>query len=95
MCRPLWTVGRAGTATRRPAVATTDQRADPGDGAGPGKPGTPTRPAGFGTTVDTGDITKAVFLERLQQLDTRRGAVSECSPGYAVGRRLPSLRLMQ
>ncbi|WP_255433266.1 hypothetical protein [Amycolatopsis sp. WAC 01375] len=27
----------------------------------PGRPGTPTRLMGFGTTVDTGDIAKAVF----------------------------------
>ncbi|WP_410650376.1 S1 family peptidase [Amycolatopsis sp. cmx-4-54] len=54
----------------------------------PGRPGTPTRLLGFGTTVDTADITEAVFPERLQQLDTRRGAVSECSPGYADSTRL-------
>ncbi|EMD29508.1 S1 family peptidase [Amycolatopsis azurea] len=54
----------------------------------PGRPGTPTRLMGFGTTVDTADITEAVFPERLQQLDTRRGAVSECSPGYADSTRL-------
>ncbi|RSN22048.1 trypsin [Streptomyces sp. WAC 05977] len=54
----------------------------------PGRPGTPTRLMGFGTTVDTADITKVVFPERLQQLDTRRGAVSECSPGYADSTRL-------
>ncbi|MEU3077373.1 S1 family peptidase [Streptomyces laurentii] len=50
----------------------------------PGKPGTPTRLLGFGTTVD-GTFT---FPERLQELDTRRGAVSECAPGYANGDRL-------
>lgn len=54
----------------------------------PGRPGTPTRLLGFGTTVDTADITKVVFPERLQQLDTRRAAVSECSPGYADRTRL-------
>ncbi len=54
----------------------------------PGRPGTPTRLLGFGTTVDTGDLTKAVFPERLQELDTRRGAESECSPGYAAPTRL-------
>ncbi|MFE7409943.1 S1 family peptidase [Streptomyces laurentii] len=50
----------------------------------PGKPGTPTRLLGFGTTVD-GTFT---FPERLQELDTRRGAVSECAPGWANGDRL-------
>ncbi|MDQ7804176.1 serine protease [Amycolatopsis sp. A133] len=54
----------------------------------PGRPGTPTRLLGFGTTVDTGDITEAVFPERLQQLDTRRAAERECSPGYADATRL-------
>ncbi|GHG48172.1 serine protease [Amycolatopsis bullii] len=54
----------------------------------PGRPGTPTRLLGFGTTVDTADITEAVFPERLQQLDTRRGAEAECSPGYADPTRL-------
>ncbi|MEV6237569.1 serine protease [Lentzea sp. NPDC051838] len=53
-----------------------------------GEPGTPTRLLGFGTTFDTTDITKAVFPERLQQLETRRGAESECSPGYASADRL-------
>ncbi|CCH32031.1 serine protease [Actinosynnema sp. NPDC047251] len=54
----------------------------------PGAPGTPTRLLGFGTTLDTVDITKAVFPDRLQQLDTRRGAESECAPGYADPTRL-------
>ncbi|MER6668734.1 serine protease [Amycolatopsis japonica] len=54
----------------------------------PGRPGTPTRLMGFGTTVDTADLDKVVFPERLQQLDTRIGAVSECSPGYADSTRL-------
>ncbi|MFE6616145.1 S1 family peptidase [Amycolatopsis sp. NPDC057786] len=54
----------------------------------PGHPGTPTRLLGFGTTVDTADLTEVVFPERLQELDTRRGAVSECSPGYADPTRL-------
>ncbi|HUQ59905.1 serine protease [Lentzea sp.] len=56
--------------------------------AAPGAPGTPTRLLGFGTTLDTTDITKAVFPQRLQQLDTRRGAAEECSPGYADATRL-------
>ncbi|MEU9608328.1 serine protease [Streptomyces sp. NPDC048057] len=50
----------------------------------PGPPGTPTRLLGFGTTVDT----PMVFAERLQQLDTRRGAAQECAPGYADETRL-------
>ncbi|MEV8455668.1 serine protease [Streptomyces sp. NPDC052095] len=50
----------------------------------PGKPGTPTRLLGFGTTVDTG----FAFPDRLQELDTRRGAESECAPGYADRTRL-------
>ncbi|HEY2062844.1 MAG TPA: serine protease [Amycolatopsis sp.] len=54
----------------------------------PGAPGTPTRLLGFGTVVDTNDVTKAVYAERLQQLDTRRGADAECGPGYAGWSRL-------
>ncbi|WP_286157037.1 trypsin-like serine protease [Streptomyces sp. AA4] len=54
----------------------------------PGEPGTPTRLLGFGTTVDTYDFTKARFPERLQELDVRRGAESECGPGYAGRTRL-------
>lgn len=54
----------------------------------PGAPGTPTRLLGFGTTVDTTDITRARFAHRLRQLDSRRGAQSECAPGYADATRL-------
>jgi secreted trypsin-like serine protease len=54
----------------------------------PGAPGTPTRLLGFGTVVDTNDVTKAVYAERLQELDTRRGADAECGPGYADWSRL-------
>ncbi|MEU3526484.1 serine protease [Streptomyces sp. NPDC038707] len=54
----------------------------------PGRPGTPTRVLGFGTTVDAPDPTTWVFPDRLQELDTRRGAVSECAPGYADSTRL-------
>lgn len=50
----------------------------------PGAPGTPTRIMGFGTTVDTA----FAFPDRLQELDTRRGAASECAPGYADRTRL-------
>ncbi|MFF2011802.1 S1 family peptidase [Streptomyces sp. NPDC058195] len=50
----------------------------------PGKPGAPTRLLGFGTTVDT----EFAFPDRLQELDTRRGAASECAPGYADRTRL-------
>ncbi len=53
-----------------------------------GEPGTPTRLLGFGTTVDTADITKMRFAERLQQLDTRVGAPQECAPGYADATRI-------
>ncbi|MEV7279831.1 serine protease [Streptomyces sp. NPDC093111] len=49
-----------------------------------GQPGTPTRILGFGTTVDT----EFAFAERLQELDTRRGAARECAPGYADRNRL-------
>ncbi|GAA2217245.1 serine protease [Streptomyces nogalater] len=49
-----------------------------------GPPGTPTRILGFGTTVDTG----FEFPDRLQELSTRRGAESECAPGYADRTRL-------
>ncbi|MCB5906225.1 S1 family peptidase [Streptomyces pinistramenti] len=54
----------------------------------PGPPGTPTRLLGFGTVVDTTDLTKVVFPDRLQELDTRRGADTECAPGYAGRTRL-------
>ncbi|MFC0602018.1 S1 family peptidase [Streptomyces palmae] len=50
----------------------------------PGAPGTPTRLLGFGTTVDT----EFAFPDRLQELNTRRGAESECAPGYANRTRL-------
>ncbi|MEV0528790.1 serine protease [Streptomyces sp. NPDC050439] len=50
----------------------------------PSKPGTPTRILGFGTTVDT----EFAFPDRLQELNTRRGAISECAPGYADRTRL-------
>ncbi|MFE5852301.1 S1 family peptidase [Streptomyces sp. NPDC056500] len=49
-----------------------------------GKPGTPTRLIGFGATVD-GELK---FPNRLQELDTRLGAESECAPGYADPTRL-------
>lgn len=49
-----------------------------------GRPGTPTRLLGFGTIVDT----KLKFPDRLQELNTRRGAESECAPGYADRTRL-------
>ncbi|MFE0133608.1 trypsin-like serine protease [Streptomyces sp. NPDC059037] len=49
-----------------------------------GRPGTPTRLLGFGTTVDT----EFKFPDRLQELNTRRGAKSECAPGYAERTRL-------
>ncbi|MFG2115160.1 S1 family peptidase [Streptomyces sp. NPDC048718] len=52
--------------------------------AQPGKPGTPTRLVGFGTTADT----EFTFPDRLQELNTRRGAVSECAPGWADRTRL-------
>ncbi|MGW0956639.1 trypsin-like serine protease, partial [Streptomyces sp. NPDC002545] len=45
---------------------------------------TPTRLLGFGTTVDT----ELKFPDRLQELNTRRGAESECAPGYAGKTRL-------
>ncbi|MFK8908970.1 S1 family peptidase [Streptomyces sp. YS-3] len=49
-----------------------------------GRPGTPTRLLGFGTTADNA----FAFPERLQELNTRRGAESECAPGYADHTRL-------
>ncbi|MFE7547907.1 S1 family peptidase [Streptomyces gardneri] len=49
-----------------------------------GRPGTPTRLLGFGSTVD-GEL---AFPDRLQELNTRLGAVSECAPGYADATRL-------
>ncbi|MFI9207713.1 S1 family peptidase [Streptomyces sp. NPDC053253] len=50
----------------------------------PGRPGTPTRLLGFGVTSDT----TYAFPDRLQELNTRRGAESECAPGYADRTRL-------
>ncbi|ALO13279.1 Putative trypsin-like protease [Streptomyces venezuelae] len=49
-----------------------------------GRPGTPTRLLGFGSTVD-GEL---AFPDRLQELNTRLGAASECAPGYADATRL-------
>ncbi|MFB9593565.1 S1 family peptidase [Streptomyces racemochromogenes] len=54
----------------------------------PGRPGTPTRLLGFGTTNDAPDPARWVFPDRLQELDARRGALSECAPGYADSTRL-------
>ncbi|MFD4632433.1 S1 family peptidase [Streptomyces sp. NPDC058284] len=54
-----------------------------------GRPGTPTRLLGFGTTVD-GEMR---FSPRLKELDTRRGAASECAPGYASANRLCTISL--
>ena len=53
-----------------------------------GAPGTPTRLLGFGTTVEGAGPDEWKFPERLQQLDTRRGAESECAPGFADRTRL-------
>ncbi|MGW1869442.1 S1 family peptidase [Streptomyces mauvecolor] len=50
----------------------------------PGRPGTPTRILGFGTTSDS----ELKFAERLRELSTRRGAEAECAPGYADRTRL-------
>ncbi|GAA2194374.1 serine protease [Streptomyces bangladeshensis] len=49
-----------------------------------GRPGTPTRILGFGTTSDS----EPTFPERLRELRTRRGAETECAPGYADRTRL-------
>ncbi|MGW6981488.1 S1 family peptidase [Streptomyces sp. NPDC054932] len=49
-----------------------------------GRPGTPTRILGFGTTSDT----EMKFAGRLQELETRRGNRAECAPGYADPSRL-------
>ncbi|MFF9207630.1 MULTISPECIES: S1 family peptidase [unclassified Streptomyces] len=54
----------------------------------PGRPGTATRILGFGIVDDAPDLNEWVFPDRLQELDTRRGAVSECAPGYASNTRL-------
>ncbi|MFJ9519951.1 S1 family peptidase [Kitasatospora sp. NPDC101801] len=54
----------------------------------PGRPGTPTRLLGFGTTVDITDLGDARFAARLQELDSRRGAGTECAPGWAAPTRL-------
>ncbi|MFF2629953.1 S1 family peptidase [Kitasatospora griseola] len=49
-----------------------------------GRPGTPTRLLGFGSTVDG----RFAFSEQLRELSTRIGAVSECAPGWANSDRL-------
>lgn len=54
-----------------------------------GRPGTPTRLLGFGTTVDG----QFDFPDRLQELNTRLGAVSECAPGFAGPNRLCTISL--
>lgn len=69
----------AARSPRSPSVSPTP---------GPGGPVPLTRLLGFGTVVDTTDITKAVFAARLQELGARRGADTECSPGYAGKTRL-------
>ncbi|MEV0678686.1 serine protease [Actinosynnema sp. NPDC050436] len=53
-----------------------------------GRPGTPTRLLGFGTTTEGSGPDGWKFPERLQQLDARRGAESECAPGFADRTRL-------
>ncbi|WP_438267991.1 S1 family peptidase [Kitasatospora purpeofusca] len=52
-----------------------------------GRPGTATRLLGYGTTVDG----KFAFPERLQELNTRVGAASDCAPGFADATRLCTL----
>ncbi|WP_433237189.1 S1 family peptidase [Streptosporangium sp. CA-135522] len=54
----------------------------------PGRPGTPTRIIGFGITSFSKNPADWKMSKRLQQLDTRRGAISECGPGYASSTRL-------
>ncbi|MGP8301339.1 S1 family peptidase [Streptomyces inhibens] len=54
----------------------------------PGRPGTPTRLLGFGTVVNITKLSDAVFADRLQELEARRGAKAECAPGYAGRTRL-------
>ncbi|GAA3201038.1 S1 family peptidase [Nonomuraea roseoviolacea] len=53
-----------------------------------GKPGTPTRILGFGITRAGTDPADWKMAARLRQLDTRRGAASECGPGFAGETRL-------
>ncbi|MFD9946322.1 S1 family peptidase [Nonomuraea sp. NPDC059023] len=53
-----------------------------------GKPGTPTRIMGFGITEFSTNPAEWKMSGKLRQLDTRRGAVSECGTGYAGGTRL-------
>ncbi|MFD0278090.1 S1 family peptidase [Kitasatospora sp. NPDC127111] len=53
-----------------------------------GQPGTDTRILGFGSVIDVTDPADVRFADRLQQLETRRGAEGECTPGYAGPTRL-------
>ncbi|MFB7469949.1 trypsin-like serine protease [Kitasatospora sp. NPDC056184] len=84
---PGYTLGAAAGANRDDLALVRLDRAAPQKpipiASRAGAPGTPTRLLGFGTTVDTTDITKAAFSDRLRQLDTRIGAVNECDPGRA------------
>ncbi|MEU0565049.1 serine protease [Nonomuraea sp. NPDC005983] len=54
----------------------------------PGRPGTPTRIIGFGITEFERNPADWKMSKRLRQLDTRRGAISECGPGFASSTRL-------
>ncbi|MEV4165789.1 S1 family peptidase [Nonomuraea dietziae] len=53
-----------------------------------GRPGTPTRIIGFGITTFSTNPADWKMAEKLRQLDTRRGALSECGPGFADDTRL-------
>ncbi|MFB9966014.1 trypsin-like serine protease [Sinosporangium siamense] len=54
----------------------------------PGPPGSLTRIIGFGTTVSSKNPADWRMADRLQELDTRIGAASECAPGFAGKARL-------
>ncbi|MFI6504758.1 S1 family peptidase [Nonomuraea typhae] len=53
-----------------------------------GEPGTPTRIMGFGITRFSKNPGEWKMSATLRQLETRRGAASECGPGYASAARL-------
>ncbi|WP_219721992.1 S1 family peptidase [Microbacterium aurantiacum] len=58
---------------------------------GAGAPGTKTRILGFGITKPSPDPAKWKMSKKLRELETVRGDVSDCGPGYAGDTRLCTL----
>ncbi|MEV0536090.1 serine protease [Kitasatospora sp. NPDC050463] len=90
---PGYAIGAGGGGANKDDLAlirldrpVTEQPVKIADRAAP--PGTPTRLLGFGSVADVDVPQNAEFADRLQQLETRRGAVDECAPGRAGWLRL-------